>query len=61
MCPFVDQSCPACAAHLTMSNIASAFAHCADRYAECPVYAQLVLHQTPRYELDPPAAVRAAS
>ncbi|MFP4354120.1 MAG: hypothetical protein ACLFUJ_03270 [Phycisphaerae bacterium] len=45
MCPFLEQSNPLCAAHLTMSNIASAFAHCADKYEHCPVYAQMLLRQ----------------
>lgn len=38
MCPFVEASHTSCATHLTMNNIASAFAHCADRYENCPVY-----------------------
>ena len=28
-----------------MSNIASAFAHCADKYEHCPIYAQMLLRQ----------------
>ncbi len=60
MCPFLDNSNEACAAHLTMSNILSAFAHCADRFTECPVYAQLIL-QRPIYETDRTTVVRAAS
>jgi hypothetical protein len=60
MCPFLDKSNAACAAHLTLSNISSAFAHCADRFTDCPVYAQLIL-QRPVYETDQATVVRAAS
>ena len=42
MCPFVDKSDVRCAAHMTLRNVLQAFQHCADRYGECPVYAQLV-------------------
>ena len=38
MCPFLDTADPRCGKHLTLSNIVSAFAHCADRYTECPAY-----------------------
>ncbi len=42
VCPFLDRSDPRCATHLTLANITRAFAHCADRYCECPVHRQLV-------------------
>ena len=42
MCPLVDISNPECAEHLTLNNIASAFAYCADRYGACPVYKSLI-------------------
>lgn len=41
MCPYVDESDPRCAAHWTLQNIIRAFAHCADRYFDCPIYLQL--------------------
>ncbi|MDY6913040.1 MAG: hypothetical protein SVT52_01085 [Planctomycetota bacterium] len=42
MCPFLDKSDVRCAAHLTLANLATAFAYCADRFADCPVYQALV-------------------
>ncbi len=42
MCPLVDASDTRCATHLTLNNIFRAFAHCADRYTECPVYRELI-------------------
>ncbi len=42
MCPMLDESNPSCASHLTLDNILTAFAHCADRYGECPVYQHLI-------------------
>jgi hypothetical protein len=41
VCPFVDKSDVRCATHLTLANLARAFAHCADEYTVCPIYAQL--------------------
>jgi hypothetical protein len=38
----VDRPDPRCAAHLSLENISSAFAYCADRYTECPIYRQLL-------------------
>jgi hypothetical protein len=63
MCPFLEESNPLCAAHLTMSNIAEAFAHCADKYEQCPVYAQLLLRSGDRVlaAARRPALARAAS
>ena len=42
MCQLVDASDTRCATHLTLNNIFRAFAHCADRYCECPVYRELL-------------------
>jgi len=42
VCPFLDTSDARCATHLTLANIARAFAHCADQYAICPVYRKLL-------------------
>ncbi|MFP4138926.1 MAG: hypothetical protein ACOCZU_00465 [Planctomycetota bacterium] len=45
MCPFLNASDPRCSAHLTLKNIQTALAHCADRYMQCPVY-QAMIGQT---------------
>ena len=42
MCPNMDKSDSRCAAHWTLQNIVRAFAHCADRYYDCPIYNQLL-------------------
>lgn len=42
MCPMLEKSDARCATHLTLANISSAFAHCADRYEQCPIYQQTV-------------------
>jgi hypothetical protein len=42
VCPFLDSSDARCATHLTLANIARAFAHCADQYSVCPVYQALL-------------------
>ena len=31
-----------CATHLTLANISSAFAHCADQYEQCPIYLETI-------------------
>ncbi len=36
----LDKSDARCATHLTLANISSAFAHCADQYEQCPIYRQ---------------------
>lgn len=41
VCPIVDECNPRCATHLTLRNLLGAFAHCADRYCECPIYQEL--------------------
>jgi hypothetical protein len=41
VCPFVDQCDSRCAKHLTLENIFSAFAHCANRYEDCPAYREI--------------------
>jgi hypothetical protein len=38
VCPFLDRSDARCDSHLTLANIARAFAHCADQYSVCPIY-----------------------
>jgi len=47
VCPFVNANDPRCSAHLTLTNIRSALAHCANRYSECPVYHQLLAEKQP--------------
>lgn len=42
MCPFVENADVHCATHLTLHDIQFAFAHCAGRYVECPVYRELL-------------------
>ena len=42
MCPFIDKAEARCADHLTLRNVARAFAHCANRYTTCPVYHKLL-------------------
>lgn len=42
MCPMLENSDVRCATHLTLANISSAFAHCADRYEQCPIYKRTV-------------------
>lgn len=46
MCPFLNASDPRCSAHLTLKNIQTALAHCADCYMQCPVY-QAMIGQAP--------------
>ncbi len=41
MCPFVNKTDARCGAHLTLGNLAQAFAHCADCYTDCPIYREL--------------------
>ncbi len=36
----LEKSDARCATHLTLANISSAFAHCADQYEQCPIYQQ---------------------
>ena len=38
----LDKSDVRCATHLTLANISSAFAHCADQYEQCPVYRKAI-------------------
>ena len=45
MCPFLNKSDARCASHLTLANLPTAFAYCADRFADCPVYQALVLER----------------
>lgn len=49
VCPYIEKDDVRCADHLTMRNVAHAFAHCADNYAQCPVYQRLKAQQG-RYE-----------
>lgn len=41
MCPFVNKTDRRCKKHLTLGNLAHAFAYCADRHVDCPVYMEL--------------------
>ena len=38
----LEKSDVRCAAHLTLANISSAFAHCADQYEQCPIYQKAI-------------------
>jgi len=38
----LENSDARCATHLTLANISSAFAHCADRYEQCPIYQKAI-------------------
>jgi hypothetical protein len=49
VCPYVDNDDQRCAEHLTLANLFSAFTHCADDYAECPIYRERIVHGC-RYE-----------
>lgn len=60
MCPFVDKRDPRCAGHLSLENISSAFAHCADQYTECPVYRQLLSEAMVHAAVEIPARVAAS-
>lgn len=42
MCPFVDKAYSRCAARMTLRNVTYAVAYCANRYAACPIYQELV-------------------
>ena len=42
VCPFIDMADSQCADYLTLRNVTHAFAHCADRYKNCPVYQKLI-------------------
>jgi len=44
VCPYVDNDDARCAEHLTLANLLSAFAHCADDYADCPIYQERIIH-----------------
>jgi len=65
VCPFVEKSDVRCATHLTLANLTRAFAHCADEYRVCPVYAQLQrelgLHGCEHEEPAVPVCLLAAS
>ena len=59
MCPMLDKSDARCAAHLTLANISSAFAHCADQYEQCPIYQNTIarmLDHVCQYSETPAAA-----
>lgn len=53
MCPFLDQGDPRCAAHLTMQNLANAFEHCADHFASCPVFQDMLVDRIQLVEQTP--------
>lgn len=42
VCPMLENADARCATHLTLANISSAFAHCADQYESCPVYRKAI-------------------
>jgi hypothetical protein len=60
VCPYIDRSDPRCSAHWTVQNIIRAFAHCTDRYFDCPVYLQLV-DDKPAHDQAPAAPYLAAA
>ena len=45
VCPFVEDREPRCGVHLTMRDLASAYAYCADRYMSCPVFQELIARE----------------
>ena len=42
MCPYLEQSDPRCASHLSLSRLQEALSYCADDYESCPAYRQIV-------------------
>jgi hypothetical protein len=42
LCPFINKSDIRCATHWTLRNLTQTFSHCADRFAVCPVYRNMV-------------------
>ena len=61
MCPFIEKADRRCSAYLTMRELDRAFARCADRYANCPVFQELIVHEHERCRAEAPAALAAAS
>ena len=49
MCPFLEKSEARCSTHLNLRNIVQAFAHCAGRYRDCPVYRGLRCSSRPAH------------
>jgi hypothetical protein len=43
VCPFLDQTDPHCASHLTLKSVDEALGMCADEYQYCPVFQKLVV------------------
>jgi hypothetical protein len=55
----LEKSDAQCATHLTLANISSAFAHCADQYEQCPIYQKTIaelLDHVCQYSETPAAA-----
>ena len=60
MCPFVNKNDSRCANHWTLYNITQAFLHCADRYATCPAYKELIADDRTSRQADAPPGLLAA-
>ena len=52
MCPFAEDREPRCAVHLTMRDLTSAYAYCADRYMSCPVFQELIAREHEHDEVE---------
>lgn len=61
MCPYLDESDTRCAAHLTLSNVQSAYEHCVNRFWNCPVYCQISCEKGPAVAAETSAEYLAAS
>ncbi len=61
MCPFIDKADAQCAEHLTFRNLSRAFAHCAGRYATCPIYQRLCAEKHAHDRRESPVRLLAAS
>ncbi len=61
MCPFIDKAYARCAAQMTFRNLSHAFAHCADRYAACPVYQRFIAEKCTHDQVQSASRVLAAS
>ncbi len=61
MCPFIDKTDTQCAEHLTFRNVSHAFAHCAGRYATCPIYHRLSAEENTHDPRESPVRLLVAS
>lgn len=56
VCPFIDGSDVRCARNLKLDRIDYAVAVCADDFAQCPLFWELLAQRTKREEHAAPAA-----